>query len=423
MLRVNKNTKINIKNRKINPLIWGLLVVYIVLSLIVTQLFNIEASRLSGIILLSPIALMLLVSMLISNGKIRLEFSYFHFYILMFGLFCLFSSLWATSADLAISKAISIINVFVIMMIISACLHKTDVIDPLLKAIMWAYYIVIIYEIVFFGWSYFVEIMRNSSRITSEFLNSNTLGISASYAVLINLYFIFSRKTPLWTVILVLLGVAVIAATGSRKALVSLVLGIFLYTIFRNLRNNQLSFSVVRFLIIFPIFLFVTYQVLQLPMFGGIMERFEGMVNIVAGGAVDKSAMIRISLVQLGMRLFLENPILGVGIDNPRLYTYSVVGETFYLHNNYIELIAAGGIVGTIIYYGIYIKLFFSYIKHRDFADPQYCVCFVLLLLTLILDYGMVSYYSKMTFLFLLLFVKFDEKLKIKNSVTIEHRV
>lgn len=399
------------EDRNVIPAVWILFVIYIVLSQIVTQILNVGASRLSGIILLTPVALMLAVFLTMAMGGLVVEFSFYHKYILCFGLFCLASSLWAQSPALALSKGIDIIEIFMIMMVVSFCFQKTDCTDSLLKAIMWAYYAVVFYEIAFYGWRYFLQVVRESSRVTSEYLNSNTLGMCAAFAVLIQIYLLFSKKIPVWTLVSAAVGVFVIVASGSRKALAALFIGGFLYFILPSFRKGQGSISFLRLLFLLPLILFAIYMVLRQPVFSGVMERFAGMIGTISGDAVEKSTVQRLSLMQLGMRLFKENPLLGVGIDNPRLYTYDVVGETFYLHNNYIEILAAGGLIGFIIYYGIYVKLIFSYIKHRMFGDPQYCVCFVLLILTMIMDFGMVSYYSKSTFVFLMLFVKYSEKL------------
>ena len=411
-MKIREPFVLSINNDKVNPLVWFLFVIYIVLTNIVTQLFNMEASRISGIILLAPIFFMIVVFVLCSHGIIRVEFSYFHTYILVFGFFCLASSLWAQSPELAISKGIDIIEIFIIMLIVSICFQQVDSVDSILKAIMWGYYAVILYEIVFYGWDYFVTVMKESTRVTSELLNSNTLGMCAAFAIMINLYLLLSKKISLWTVTLLFFGMVVVIASGSRKALVSLFLGIFFFFLVRSLRKDQQTLPLFRFLIALPVVAFIGYQILRLPIFSGIMKRMEGMFNIVVGGTVEKSAMIRMSLVQLGLELFKQHPLLGVGIDNPRLYTYEVVGETYYLHNNYMEILSSGGIVGFISYYWIYVKLLISYIRRRDFDDLQYCICFVILILLLIMDYGMVSYYSKSTYIFLFLFVEFEKKLR-----------
>ena len=64
------------------------------------------------------------------------------------------------------------------------------------------------------------------------------------------------------------------------------------------------------------------------------------MVDAFTGTGGDSSAIVRMALVDIGWDLFHQSPIIGVGINNPAVYTYSIFGrENYYLHNNYIELL------------------------------------------------------------------------------------
>ena len=144
---MEKRVENNLTQALGNSIVWILFVAYIVLSEVVLQLFNIETSRLSGIIVIVPVFLMLAIKSITSGGKIGFEFSYYHKYILFFGLFCILSSMWSQSSELSISKGIDIIEIAIIMMVISICFRNTDTVDQLLKGIMWAFYIIVLYEI------------------------------------------------------------------------------------------------------------------------------------------------------------------------------------------------------------------------------------------------------------------------------------
>ena len=118
----------------------------------------------------------------------------------------------------------------------------------------------------------------------------------------------------------------------------------------------------------------------------------------------QNSAWIRFAYTELGLKLFKENPILGIGIGNANLYTQMYYGNNHYLHNNYVELLACGGIVGFTIYYSIWIYLLITFIRYRKFREKEYDICLILFLINLILDYGAVSYYDKSRYVFLLLY-------------------
>lgn len=410
-----KNKAKLITNRarlKGSQIMWIALVMYIALSNIVNQLFGIEASRLSGILVLMPVLIMLAVKVLSSRGKVIFRFTYYHLYILLFGLFCLASSLWAQSPELSMSKGIDIIEIFVIMCIISICYPRQDSVEAILKAVMVGYYIVVFYEILFYGWSYFITVMQDSVRVSSDYLNANVLGMCAAVAIFINLYLLIAKKLPVWTIALMVVSVVVIFASGSRKALVVLFLGIFLYWLFYSLRKRQRVRSLLRFLIALPILVLILYRLLQLPMFAGLMERMEGLLNVIRGGTVEKSAMLRMSLVDLGIKLFRQHPLLGIGIDNTRLFTFAVTGESYYLHNNYMEILASGGIVGFVLYYWIYVRLLVTFIRRRKLDDRLFCACFALFIVLMVMDYGMVTYYDKTTYIYIFVFVTHARHLK-----------
>ena len=52
----------------------------------------------------------------------------------------------------------------------------------------------------------------------------------------------------------------------------------------------------------------------------------------------------------------------------------------------------------------MHLYLIKNYVKFRRFRDKEYDICLVLLILNLIVDYGVVSYYDKANCLFLFVF-------------------
>ena len=79
-----------------------------------------------------------------------------------------------------------------------------------------------------------------------------------------------------------------------------------------------------------------------------------------------------------------------------------------YLHNNYIEILASGGIVGFVLYYAPYaialVSLLKRVFKDRDRA-PVVVITLVLLITRLIGHLGIVLYYSKIEYIFIALLI------------------
>ena len=90
-----------------------------------------------------------------------------------------------------------------------------------------------------------------------------------------------------------------------------------------------------------------------------------------------------------------------MGIGNTSQISMAVTGHSTYLHNNFVELLASGGIIGFGIYYGIILYLIIKLtpfaLKKDSFSDA----CLVILIVHTIADYGTVSYYNKGTYFIL----------------------
>ena len=157
------------------------------------------------------------------------------------------------------------------------------------------------------------------------------------------------------------------------------------------------------------------YAISHLTIFSNLFTRLQSMMSFVTGsGSVDYSTSARSRLISIGMDLFKKHPILGIGMDNAKIYggiAFRI--QDYYLHNNYVELLADGGIVGFSLYYSMFVYFIYALIKYRDFNDEEYIFCVVLLIVNLIMDYGMVSYDSKIRFIFsIMIFIKIS-KLKL----------
>lgn len=139
--------------------------------------------------------------------------------------------------------------------------------------------------------------------------------------------------------------------------------------------------------------------------FTGINERMNGLFALITGkGTVDVSARIRQEYVVLGLAVFKKHPIIGIGMGASGTYLNMITGANEYFHNNYIELLACGGIVGSVLYYRIWLYPLLILIKMRKKALHSSSLSIVLIFIFLIMDYGMVTYLSKNTYLYLMIF-------------------
>lgn len=337
----------------------------------------------------------------INNGKIGIRFTkYITFNVLFIG-FTLLSSLWAISASDSVVMARTLMRIFICAYMVYITYLNTPELDEmmLLRSVMWAGYIVSLYSLSFYGLDRMIVAGSSNLRISNEFANVNTIGLACALSCVIQINFkcLSSKKHFSPTVVLMIPSVVVIAATQSRKALVFLIAGVLGYA-FIKAQKSPKSIFIKGFKIMFWILIlsFVFYWILQLGIFEGIRERMEGMLNAGFGnGQVDHSTIVRNNLKTLGIEWFLRYPFGGIGIANPHILANYYYAFDAYLHDNFVELLCGGGIIGFSVYYSMYVYLFIQLWKYRK-ADPQRVTFFAMWLgLMFAMDYGMVSYYGK----------------------------
>lgn len=219
-------------------------------------------------------------------------------------------------------------------------------------------------------------------RLAFSSLNANDIGLKAAICILAFLE--IRKKVPykyLFYLIAALL-IGVIILTGSRKALFLLLVGITVSVVLASTTKIKL----IRNMVLACTFLGISaYLVMNIDfLYQAVGVRLEGVINAIMGeGHIDASTAERMALIDTGLKLWEESPVLGHGIN-----TFTpLAGFGLYAHNNYIEEGVGLGIVGVFLWYSIYPFLFY-----RSFKSVIKPMAFSIILLMPWLDVGLVSY-------------------------------
>lgn len=146
-----------------------------------------------------------------------------------------------------------------------------------------------------------------------------------------------------------------IALSGSRKGFIGTALFIALFIISSYLpsikKKNALR-SIVSFVLFFAA-MSIIYNLFA-PIFidSVLFSRLE-MMN-------DESNTVRLLMYKDAFRLFLEHPIFGIGYDN---YQFMGAFGGLYTHSTYAEVLVSSGIIGTLIYFSIYVSIILKIIN------------------------------------------------------------
>jgi O-antigen ligase len=217
-------------------------------------------------------------------------------------------------------------------------------------------------------------------------LNANDLGLKMAISSLIAIYFAKeNKKAHLY--ILAFIFSTITLFSGSRKAFLLILIGLFFLYILTIKRRRRLLFVIPVLSGIVYLFWYIVMN--NTDLYNVLGVRIEQLLNALSGeGNVDNSTIVRFQMIDEGINLFKERPFLGYGIDNyASISTFST-----YSHNNYIELLVGVGIFGTVIYYSLYVSIFFKLIKFV--RVNKIAGLFISIILGLaILEYGLVTYY------------------------------
>lgn len=230
-------------------------------------------------------------------------------------------------------------------------------------------------------------------------INPNMLAILCVYGFVLSMYL---RKTgkisklSRWGRAAVY--ILAILLTGSRKGLVMVILAMAVIRFAqerRKLLKNLLVItgSVIGFYIL----------IMNVPVLYDIVGvRMENLLATLTGETSgDASLEDRQQLVKLGFEYIKENPWTGYGYDCFKMVSgmgpsgkVSVGVSGFYSHNNYVELLFGGGIIGFSLYYLSVLYLLRGLVRNirKDVSMPHLLAVMISILAV---EYARVTYYAR----------------------------
>lgn len=331
--------------------------------------------------------------------KLSFQLSGFVLYCVGFTAFCYLSYYWATDTYYVLLYSNHILKSVFGILIVYICMQKKPSVDVMLKAMMWGGYAVMFYMIAYYGISGLTSMLSEAERLTNDVMNANRFAMCLAYTGVIHIYYGLKDK---WSVLhlLIIPATLLLAVSGSRKGLIVLVGGILLIVILIIWAKERSTNALLKILLGLVLILGCSIFVLSLPPFRLLKERILSfLLSLTNDTAADGSLRTRSNFIEIGFAIFKDHPILGVGIDNARLFNYRNV----YLHNNFIEVLADGGLVGFLLYYSMYGYLLIRYFRADKHRQGNHIVCFVILLFTLMTHYAVVSYTSSTEYFILLM--------------------
>lgn len=363
---------------------------YILFPIIIISIFifsdNIYTNSITNIVILAYII----------NAFIFCKFRFYYNKVILYNLcFCIYGLLgvfYAYSSTVVFNKFITITLLFIFSLSIISFIRKSNS----LQIYLFLYYLSIltICIILLFknGFTYFLRGLMNGERMGGELGNNvNSIGLIFGTGTIFGIYFILFKKK--WLLLLPTSGLVFFAlSTGSRKVIIQIGFGILCLIYLYSFYSNK-KLKVFKFIFYFLVTIVCVFLIFRLPYFQLILKRFQGGLNSITGkGVSNSSSDLRLAYSEYGIMFFLKKPILGYGLDNARFILGRLTSHYTYSHNNLIEILVNGGIIGFSLYFIPYFILFKRGINRIEKTN----IYFILFITLIILQPFYVSYYDKM---------------------------
>ena len=343
--------------------------------------------------------------------KVSISIEPFHIFTFLFLIYGYMSYLWAIDGEYTIRRMTTVAQTLFCMYLVYTCYRNDKDTGRLLDCVMWAGYFVAMYAIYYYDFATIRAIVQSGGRIDNEFANVNAIGMMAAYALIITFSKIINGHRSV-ALLFSLPALLMIIASGSRKAFIILLIGFFLVYLLRSMSNSKNAINTITKIVLLCGSAIVLVTVIwSMPIFAPITERLSQTLNQFTGsGMVDESTLRRAWFIEIGFEQFLKTPLHGIGIGN----SLFIIGHDTYLHNNYIEILACGGILGFIAFYSSYMYCAPIIVKSFKKYNEITVLCSTFLILQLVMDFMQVSYFSKDTFFYFMIF--FLQKKRIRNK-------
>lgn len=322
--------------------------------------------------------------------------------LIIFGIWmvwCIIGSLTAIDQSLVLQRMITVITRLLISFIILQLVINYRLLNELLLSFVLATILLAPLCIMFPD-----RFSDEGGRMYGLTGNANSFGIQVTAALLACTYFFSNARNIFMKLLWVFFStvcIYLILATGSRKAIVGVLIlfAVFSFFEYRNLvRVSPLK-----------AFRFVMAAMLASVLFvvaivnSAHYDRIERIINAVSeeGGQSElgKSEKNRLILIEKGIETGLENPVFGVGLKNFEKvnigFLHGEVGT--YAHSNYIELFATTGLIGVALYYLVWITTGYQYFRFIKYYPNIASLGLTMLTILLIYDLGGVNYYHKVS--------------------------
>ena len=380
---------LNFKNLALYSLYFYIATLY---SLAYDTTFNLISKALF-MITVGFFCLHILTNPRLSKGKI-------YAFFISYTLYSTISCFWSPSFSIAFSRNITLYQILIMVFMIYNLVDSMAEIESIFQSIFWGIMVMCGQTVLQYGITNVFTMMSKGVRIGSEINQANAFGYYCVVAFLIAIYNVLYKKQKIF-ILLAVIPLVFSFSSGSRKSILVIIVATAL--IFALKSGKIRLYKVVIALGICVALFAMLYNIEALQPF---FKRFTAMLKMFNSGDMgsgDNSIATRVEMIKYGWELFKENIFFGYGTEQYNVLYEKEFGIMRPAHNNYIQLLVSFGVIGTAVFYGMYVHIIRNALKHINKKSILAIFIFVIMIVELINQLTTGAFLNKFTYIYLAL--------------------
>jgi O-antigen ligase len=264
---------------------------------------------------------------------------------------------------------------------------KKEYISKTLSAFILGMFVseVISYGIYFEWWQFKNTLPENPS----PFMHHIEYSVFLAFTALVLLGRIFNEENIKYTLLYIFFFATVsgnLFLTAGRTGQIAFILGLFVLAML-SFKNKLKAFFVS--IILSALVLGIAFNV-STTFYERIMTGKESLVNVVEKKDYCSSWGSRVGVWIVAEDIMLEHPILGVGVSDNMTEFHNLLsanhpemeciqGHLMHMHNQYIQVFTQMGLIGLVIFLGIFYAIIKLPIKDVEYRNIQYVYVVIVL--------------------------------------------
>ena len=352
------------------------------------------------------IALIIVTQCIVNRGKLIVNLNKYKLWSLSFLLISLLSLIYSINKSDSFNMLKMLVILVIIMIYVESELNNLYSIEKMIMLYVIGVGTTLIYVLITQDLNQF-QLAIHGEAFTGRW-NGNEIGMNAAMALMMILYLFPKAKNlflKMYYCIIVAVSLYLVYWMGSRKTIVFLILGLCGVILLKKPKK------LIRNLLLVCCLITVSWNLLmEVPsLYKNVGWRLEALTSSITGkGKADSSTLLREKYIKVGIESFKESPVIGYGVASFSEINEHKTNHHTYSHNNFIEIAVGLGVIGFIFYYWFFVYLIIKYLKLFIHKRTSFLVNFLFILFVLYLatQVGLVTYESLIQWLLILLLYK-----------------